>query len=345
MNNPIGIEGFDFLEYSSEDAKHLHSLFHKLGMRKTGQHKKRKIALYEQNDVKFLVNEDSDSFAAEFRKSHGPSVCAMGWKVTNAQVAFEKAVANGARPYKGKDTGPAVKAIPAVYGIGDSLIYFVDAEGSKSLYGESFNAFQDEPVQEKGLIRIDHLTNNVPRGEMQKWCDFYRNIFNFEEVRYFDIKGTKTGLISKVMVSPGFKVMIPINEPSDTKSQIQEYLDEYKGSGIQHIAFLTPEIIPTIAELTKAGIVFLDAPPGTYYEELKKRVPPIREDEKELQKLSILGDGDKEGYILQIFTKNAIGPIFYEFIQREKHMGFGDGNFQALFDAIERDQVKRGYIK
>lgn len=342
QENPIGIEGMSFLEYTSAKPQDLKDLFKRMGFTHTGSHKSQKISFYEQNECVFLLNEEPGSFAEKFHKSHGPSICSMGWKVKNAQKAFELAVSRGAKPYEGKDVGPGGKKMPAVYGIGDSLIYFVE---NRFEFRDGYKPTGNPAVASKGLLKIDHLTNNVPKGEMDKWCEFYEKIFNFKNVRYFDIKGTKTGLISKVMVSPGYKVMIPINEPSDGKSQIQEYLDEYHGSGIQHVAFLVANAIHTTEEMNKDDIAFLDSPPSTYYEALKGRLPLLWEEPKKLESLSLLADGDEAGYIVQIFTKNMIGPIFFELIQRENHWGFGNGNFQALFDAIERDQIKRGYLK
>ncbi|MCB0351020.1 MAG: 4-hydroxyphenylpyruvate dioxygenase, partial [Bdellovibrionales bacterium] len=230
--------------------------------------------------------------------------------------------------------------------IGDSVVYFIDGYGSADQY-KVFDADFDLTTREKvpgfGLTVIDHLTNNVPKGEMQQWCDFYQKIFNFREVRYFDIKGKATGLYSKVMRSPCDKIIIPINEPAGQKSQIQEYLDEYKGSGIQHIALLTNDIIKTVRELRGSGIEFLTVP-DTYYEAVPTRMPNVTEDLDQLQELKILVDGDEEGYLLQIFSQTVIGPIFYEIIQRKNHSGFGEGNFQALFDSIEEDQRRRGYL-
>lgn len=339
VENPVGIEGMAFLEYASPRPEALRDLFRRLGFTRTAKHKNRKVEFFEQNECVFLLNEESGSFAESFHRAHGPSACAMGWKVKNAEWAFKTAVERGARPFEGKN---GTVPFPAIYGIGNSLIYFVD---NKFELRNHFRPTNETPVPQKGFLKIDHLTNNVPQGEMDKWCDFYAKIFNFQNVRYFDIKGLKTGLISKVMVSPGYKVLIPINESSDAKSQINEYLEEYKGSGIQHVAFLVSNAIHTVEELNKDKVTFLDAPPDTYYEALPSRLPLLWEDRAKLQSLSILADGDEAGYLLQIFTKNMIGPIFFEIIQREDHWGFGNGNFQALFDAIERDQMKRGYLK
>ncbi|MGZ3733505.1 MAG: 4-hydroxyphenylpyruvate dioxygenase, partial [Bdellovibrionota bacterium] len=328
QENPIGIEGMAFLEYASPKPEALTELFQRMGFTRIAKHKTNKVDYFEQNECVFLLNRQSGSFAENFHKAHGPSACSMGWRVTNAQKAFDLAVKRGARPFEGTGTVP----FPAVYGIGDSLIYFVD---NTFKLKDQFTATHETPVPQKGFIRIDHLTNNVPQGEMDKWCGFYEKIFNFKNVRYFDIKGLKTGLISKVMVSPGYKVLIPINESSDAKSQINEYLEEYKGSGIQHVAFLVSNAIHTTQELMKDKISFLDAPPDSYYEVLKQRLPLLWEETGKLQSLALLADGDEAGYLVQIFTKNMIGPIFFEVIQRENHWGFGNGNFQALFDAIE----------
>jgi len=337
--NPIGIEGMAFLEYTSAKPEALRELFQRLGFSRVAKHKTLRLEYFEQNECVFLLNEEAGSFAESFHKAHGPSACSMGWRVTNSKRAFELAVSRGARPFEGKN---GAVPFPAVYGIGDSLIYFVD---NKFELRNLFKPTHEAPVPQKGLLKIDHLTNNVPQGEMDKWCDFYSKIFDFKNVRYFDIKGLKTGLISKVMVSPGYKVLIPINESSDAKSQINEYLEEYKGAGIQHVAFLSANAIHTVEELNKEKVSFLDAPPDTYYEVLGQRLPLLWEERAKLQSLSLLADGDEAGYLIQIFTKNMIGPIFFEIIQRENHWGFGNGNFQALFDAIERDQMKRGYLK
>ncbi len=339
QENPIGIEGMAFLEYTSPNPPALRELFRRLGFTRSAKHKSMKLDYYEQNDCVFLLNQQPGAFAESFHQAHGPSACSMGWQVKNAEKAFALAVERGAKPFTGKNGSVP---FPAVYGIGDSLIYFVD---NKFKLRNDFQQTHETPVPQKGLLKIDHLTNNVPQGEMDKWCDFYAKIFNFKNVRYFDIKGLKTGLISKVMVSPGYKVLIPINESSDAKSQINEYLEEYKGSGIQHVAFLVSNAIHTVEELNKEKVSFLDAPPDTYYEMLSSRLPLLWEDKAKLQSLSLLADGDEAGYLIQIFTKNMIGPIFFEIIQRENHWGFGNGNFQALFDAIERDQMKRGYLK
>lgn len=342
LENPVGLDGMEFIEYATPEPEKLEKLFHQMGFQKIGTHKHKKVSLYAQGGIHFILNHETDSFAQKFSHQHGPSVCATGFRVKNAEKAFEAAVARGAKPC------PASKhhSFPAVYGIGDSVIYFIDqyaqAEAYK-VYEPDFNLTTRETIPGAGLLVIDHLTNNVPKGEMQVWCEFYEKIFNFRETRYFDIKGKQTGLYSKVMKSPCQKIIIPINEPTGQKSQIQEYLDEYHGSGIQHIALLTSDIIATVRILKKNGIEFLETP-DTYYDLLLKRLPDITEDMDQLQELRILADGDEEGYLLQIFSKTVIGPIFYEIIQRKNHAGFGEGNFQALFDAIEEDQRRRGYL-
>jgi 4-hydroxyphenylpyruvate dioxygenase len=340
--NPVGLNGMDFIEYCGPKAPELAELFLRLGMKQVAQHKSKKIKLFKQGDIQFFLNEEPTGFAADFGKAHGPSICSTGFRVKNSNQAFATAVERGAKPYT-QETHKSFGA-PTIYGIGDSLIYFIDDAWIEKIYKSEFN-ITPNPTEHpgKGLYVIDHLTNNVPVGEMQKWCDFYEKVFNFKERRYFDIKGAKTGLISKVMRSPCGKITIPINEPTDNKSQIQEYLEEYDGSGIQHVALSTEDICSSIAQLRKDGIPVLDIP-STYYEMIPGRLPQVTEDIEELKKLQILVDGDPEGYLLQLFTKNLIGPIFFEFIQRKNHYGFGEGNFQALFEAIERDQAQRGVL-
>lgn len=341
--NPIGLDGMEFIEYATPDLPKMEAVFKSLGFAKMGRHKHKNVSLYSQGRINFILNAEKDSFADAFKNIHGPSACATGFRVKNAEKAFELTLANGARPC------PASKhhSFPAIYGIGNSVIYFVDQYNHRDplhSFKEDFNLEKDQTHVGVGLDVVDHLTNNVPSGSMQEWCDFYEKIFNFKERRYFDIKGKSTGLVSKVMMSPCRKIIIPINEPAGQKSQIQEYLDEYKGSGIQHIALSTTDIIGVVQALRKNGIHFLETP-DTYYAKLPSRMPNVTEDLDQLKELKILADGDSKGYLLQIFTQTVIGPIFYEIIQRKNHDGFGEGNFQALFDAIEEDQRRRGYLK
>jgi len=342
-HNPIGLDGIEFLEYTSSEVSGLHGLFQSFGFEKVAHHKTKKVELLRQGDINFLISQEPNTFASQFTQGHGPSICAMGVRVKNAEHAFQESVKRGAKPYEG-DRKLLLGDYPAIYGIGDSLIYFIDRYGADNIWDQEYN-FEDgkRNVVGKGYLRIDHLTNNVPAGEMQKWCDFYEKIFGFKERRYFDIRGAKTGLVSKVMMSPCKKIIIPINEPTDGKSQIQEYLEEYKGSGIQHVALLTSDIISSVGAVKQSGVEFLGVP-DSYYTMVPDRVPNVSEPMKRLQDLKILVDGDEQGYLLQIFTKNVIGPIFFEVIQRKNHDGFGEGNFQALFDAIERDQMERGVL-
>lgn len=342
-NNPVGLDGMEFIEYAGPDASLFRNLFANLGMVEVAKHKTKKITLFRQNDINFLLNEEAGNFADAFQKSHGPSVCSTGFRVEDARKAFEVAVERGAKPYLVEDQ----KSLPwpTIYGIGDSLVYFVDQYGAKgNIYDNEFEyVVEDKNPKGNGFLLIDHMTNNVPKGELDLWARFYEDVFNFKEIRFFDIKGSATGLLSRAMRSPCGKITIPINEPTEDKSQIQEYLDEYKGSGIQHIALLTEDICSSVKTIKDNGIPTLDVP-ETYYEVLQDRVPNITEDMTTLKNLRLLADGDEEGYLLQIFTQNTIGPIFYEFIQRKNHWGFGEGNFQALFEAIERDQRRRGVL-
>lgn len=343
--NPVGLLGLEFIEYTAPDVKILETVFAQLGMKEVAKHRTHKLRLFRQDRINFVLNETVDSFAAQFRQMHGASICSTGFRVKDAKAAFEESVRRGARPYEGSLAAKSGWNLPAVYGIGDSLIYFVDGERNGKVYDDHFTYTTDDRVPKgRGMLVIDHLTNNVPKGEMQKWCDFYTKIFGFEERRFFDIRGKATGLLSKVMKSPCETFSIPINEPTESKSQIQEYLDEYHGSGIQHIAFLTEDILSGVNELRASGLQFLAAPPTTYYDKLPTRLPKLAETPKQLQALGVLADGDENGYLLQIFTQNQLGPIFYEIIQRRGHDGFGDGNFQALFDAMEEDQRRRGVL-
>ena len=346
MPNPLELDGIEFIEFAGPDVAALEAFCKRHGLVRVARHKAAPVQLWRQNDVNFLINDTTDSHPAKFKGEHGPSACAMGFRVKDARKAFETAVKRGARPFEGDAKAKGGWDLPAIYGIGDALVYFVDRYGAKgNVYDGAFNYESPDHVPNGvGLSVIDHMTNNVPAGEMQKWCDFYTNVFGFQERRYFDIKGKTTGLFSKVMKSPCGKFSIPINEPQDPKSQIQEYLDEYKGSGIQHIALLTDDIIDSSARLRKLGVEFLAPPPNAYYDKILQRVPGVAEPIKMLQELALLADGDQEGYLLQIFTKNQVGPVFVEIIQRRKHEGFGDGNFQALFDAMEEDQRARGVI-
>ena len=346
--NPAGTDGFEFVEYTAEDTAELDALFRRLGFRAAGRHRSKRVTHYRQGDINFIVNAEPESFAQSFARVHGPSACAMAFRVKNAGEAFDRALATGAKPYKGH-VGPMELNIPAVKGIGDSLIYLVDRYGDQSIYDVDFEALETEEGAEGdcGLTYVDHLTHNVYRGRMDLWAGFYETIFNFRELRYFDIEGKLTGLHSRAMTSPCGKIRIPINESADDKSQIEEYLQAYKGEGIQHIALGTDDIYATVEALKGRGVEFMDPPPDAYYDRLEDRVPGHGEDLARLKQNGILLDGAPTkggGILLQIFTGLAIGPIFFEIIQRKGDEGFGEGNFQALFESMEEDQIRRGVL-
>jgi 4-hydroxyphenylpyruvate dioxygenase len=346
--NPMGIDGFEFVEYSAPDPALLHDLFRRLGFTAVARHKTRNVTLYRQNDCSFLVNEEPGGFAMDFAVAHGPGAPGFAIRVKDAGKAYERALSLGAKPVEHKPETLAL-SVPAIEGIGGAALYLVDRYGDKgSVYDAEFEPIPgvDQHPKGAGLDFIDHLTHNVHYGNMGQWADYYERLFNFREIRYFDIKGSKTGLVSKAMTSPDGKVRIPLNESSDEKSQIVEYLNEYNGEGIQHIALFTDDIYVTVEKLRANGVPFLDTP-DAYYEMVDERVPDHGEDLKRMQKNKLLIDADpetKKRLLLQIFTKTVIGPLFFEIIQRKGNEGFGEGNFKALFEAIERDQEKRGVI-
>jgi 4-hydroxyphenylpyruvate dioxygenase len=345
--NPMGIDGFEFVEFSAPDARQLHALFKQMGFSAVSRHRSLAITRYQQGGVNFLVNEQPNSFAAAFAQAHGPSACGFAIRVNDAAAAYSRALSNGGEAIVAADLR-AVQA-PVIKGIGDCMLYLVDQYGTKGdAYAADFVPLPEAPINPVGFgtTFIDHLTHNLYFGNMQKWSDYYERIFNFREIRYFDIKGAKTGLVSKAMTAPDNMVRIPLNESSDPKSQINEYLDEYKGEGIQHIALFTDDIYSTVEAMRAQGVQFLDTP-DTYYSVIDVRVPNHGEDVERMRRNKILIDADKETKtqrLLQIFTKTNIGPIFFEVIQRKGNEGFGEGNFQALFEAIERDQEVRGVL-
>src|SRR5579871_5593417 len=342
--NPMGTDGFEFVEYTAPDPQLLRTLFERLGFPVVARHRSKNVTLHRQGDVNFIINAEKDSFAQSFAREHGPSACAMAFRVKDAAFAYRRALELGAKP--GPQTaGPMELNIPCIEGIGGSLIYLVDLYGERSIYDVDF---RPEPrsagSQDPGLFVIDHLTHNVMRGRMDVWAGFYEKLFNFREVRYFDIEGKQTGLLSRAMTSPCGKIRIPINESQDDKSQIEEYLSAYGGEGIQHIALSSQGIYRTVDALRGRGIEFQDTP-DSYYEGVGRRVTGHREDLAELERRRILIDGSVEsGILLQIFTKNVIGPIFFEIIERKGNEGFGEGNFRALFESIELDQMRRGVL-
>ena len=358
-DNPMGTDGFEFIEYAAPDPVALGALFEQMGFTAIARHRHKDVTLYRQGEINFIINAEQDSFAQRFARQHGPSICAIAFRVNDAAYAYKRALELGAWGFDNK-TGPMELNIPAIKGIGDSLIYFVDrwhgkagleggAIGNISIYDVDFIAIPGavaNPVG-NGLTYIDHLTHNVHRGRMKEWAEFYENLFGFREIRYFDIEGKLTGLKSKAMTSPCGKIRIPINESSDDKSQIAEYLDLYHGEGIQHIALGTDNIYSTI-ESMKKSVVFQDTI-ETYYDLVDRRLPEHGENLAELRRLRILIDGNSNAtsreLLLQIFTQTVIGPIFFEIIQRKGDQGFGEGNFRALFESIELDQIKRGVLK
>ncbi len=344
FDNPMGTDGFEFVEYTAPDPELLRRLFGRMGFPVSARHRSKDVTLHRQGDINFVINAEPGGFGQQFARAHGPSACAMAFRVKDAAYALKRAVDLGARTVE-TSVGPMELRIPAIEGIGGSLIYLVDRYGDRTIYDVDFVPVSDAPTARgAGLALIDHLTHNVGRGHMDKWAGFYERLFNFREIRYFDIEGRKTGLFSRAMTSPCGKIRIPINESQDDKSQIEEYLREYRGEGIQHIALSTDDIYATVDALRASGVEFQDTP-DTYYEGVDARVAGHRESLQRMKDRRILIDGSaSDGILLQIFTKNAIGPIFFEIIQRKGNEGFGEGNFRALFESIELDQERRGVI-
>ncbi|HTC16503.1 MAG TPA: 4-hydroxyphenylpyruvate dioxygenase [Steroidobacteraceae bacterium] len=343
--NPMGTDGFEFVEYTAPDPQLLRTLFERLGFPAVAQHRSKNVTLHRQGGINFIINAEPQSFAQAFARVHGPSACAMAFRVRDAARAYARALELGAKPGP-QSAGPMELNIPCIEGIGGSLIYLVDLYGERSIYDVDFRPLTPAPAQPAGLTLIDHLTHNVGRGRMDVWAGFYEKLFNFREIRYFDIEGQHTGLLSRAMTSACGKIRIPINESQDDKSQIEEYLREYHGEGIQHIALATEDIYRTVDVLRGHGVAFQDSP-ESYYAGVDARVAGHREPLEELRRRRILIDGNPhkgEGVLLQIFTQNVIGPIFFEIIQRKGNEGFGEGNFRALFESIEQDQIRRGVI-
>jgi 4-hydroxyphenylpyruvate dioxygenase len=345
-DNPMGTDGFEFVEYTAPDPQLLRTLFERLGFPVVARHRSKNVTLHRQGEINFLINAEPASFAQAFARVHGPSACAMAFRVRDAAGAYRRALELGAKPGP-QSAGPMELNIPCIEGIGGSLIYLVDLYGERSIYDVDFRPVAaGAPAEAAGLTVIDHLTHNVGRGRMDVWAGFYEKLFNFREIRYFDIEGKLTGLVSRAMTSPCGKIRIPINESQDDKSQIEEYLREYRGEGIQHIALASGDIYRTVDVLRRQGVAFQDTP-ESYYEGIAARVPGHGESLAELRSRRILIDGNPargEGLLLQIFTQNVIGPIFFEIIQRKGNEGFGEGNFKALFESIEQDQIRRGVI-
>jgi len=346
--NPLGMDGIDFIEIATPEPEQLAQILRDFGFSRLMRHERQAIDYWRQHDIHVLVNAEPGSHALTFMAAHGPCVAAMGWRVLNAHQAHADALKRGARPAPRSDYARHGEAVPALVGIGDSLIYLIDDRGP-ALDDDRWRRMGFVPLAAPeiapghGFLVIDHLTNNVVKGTMKPLVDFYKDVFGFTEVRTFDIRGKKTGLTSYALRSPCGHFCIPINEGSEDKSQIEEYLREYRGPGIQHIAFLTRHLLDSLQAMRGSSVATLDIDPE-YYRTVFDRVPNVSEDHKTIEDLQVLVDGDDKGYLLQIFTKNLLGPIFIEMIQRKNHLSFGEGNFGALFRSIERDQEERGTL-
>jgi 4-hydroxyphenylpyruvate dioxygenase len=355
--NPLGTDGFEFIEYAAPEPAAMAAVFERMGFAAIARHRHKDVTLYRQGEINFILNAEPDSFAQRFARQHGPSVCAIAFRVQDAAQAYRRATGLGAWGFANQ-AGPGELNIPAIKGVGDSLIYFVDRWRGKNgarpgdignigFYDVDFEALPNASLQHEGvgLLYIDHLTHNVHRGRMKEWAEFYERIFNFREIRYFDIEGQVTGVKSRALTSPCGRIRIPINEEGNEKrGQITEYLDTYRGEGIQHIAMAARDLAASVDALRAAGVKLLDTP-DTYYELVDQRIPGHGENVAELRKRRILVDGRAGELLLQIFSENQLGPIFFEFIQRKGDEGFGEGNFKALFESMELDQMRRGVLK
>jgi 4-hydroxyphenylpyruvate dioxygenase len=351
FDNPMGLLGFEFVEFAAPVSGVLEPAFEKLGFTLVARHRSKDVLLYRQGDINFIVNREPKSLAAYFAAEHGPSACGLAFRVRDSHKAYERALALGAQPVE-IPTGPMELRLPAIKGIGGAPLYLIDRfEDGRSIYDIDFEFLDgvDRHPVGHGLTTVDHLTHNVYRGRMAFWSDFYERLFNFREIRYFDIQGEYTGLTSKAMTAPDGRIRIPLNEESKKGSgQIEEFLMQFNGEGIQHIALLTDDLAATIDKLSLAGVPLMDPPNDVYYEMLEERLPGHGQAVPELKTRGILLDGSTEGgkprLLLQIFSKAVLGPVFFEFIQRKGDDGFGEGNFKALFESIERDQVRRGVL-
>ena len=351
FENPMGLDGFEFVEFAAPDPTVLENAFALLGFSEVAKHRSKDVTLWRQGNINFIINNEPNSPAYYFAREHGPCACGMAFRVKDAHKAYARALEQGAQPVE-IQTGPMELRLPAIKGIGGATVYLIDRyEEGTSIYDIDFNFIEgvDRHPKGCGFDVIDHLTHNVYRGRMEYWADYYEKLFNFREIRYFDIKGEYTGLLSKAMTAPDGKIRIPLNEEASKGiGQIEEYLMDFNGEGIQHIAFSCDNLIECWDRLQKQGIEFMTAPPAAYYEMLEERLPGHGEPIDELQPRGILLDGTTDGdeprLLLQIFSANMVGPTFFEFIQRKQDEGFGEGNFKALFESIERDQVARGIV-
>jgi 4-hydroxyphenylpyruvate dioxygenase len=350
FDNPMGLDGFEFIEFSAPDKNIIEPVFEGLGFSKVAVHRSKDVSLWRQGRINLVLNHEARSPAAYYAEEHGASACGMAFRVRDAQHAYTRAIALGAQPVE-VPCGPMELKLPAIRGIGGAILYLIDRyEDGASIYDIDFRFLPDVPrrPEGRGLLDIDHLTHNVYRGRMSYWARYYERLFNFREIRYFDIKGEHTGLQSRAMSAPDGKIRIPLNEERSGNGQIEEFLMAYNGEGIQHIAFSCENLLDTWDRLASAGVRFMTPPPDTYYEMLEERLPAHGEPVAELQRRGILLDGSTDTgdarLLLQIFSENMVGPIFFEFIQRKRDEGFGEGNFRALFESIERDQVRRGVL-
>ncbi|MEJ2090063.1 MAG: 4-hydroxyphenylpyruvate dioxygenase, partial [Gammaproteobacteria bacterium] len=331
----------------------LEPVFEMLGFERVAEHRSKSVHLWRQADVNFVVNYEPRSLAAYYAEEHGASACGLAFRVHDAHQAYDRAVDLGAQPLD-VPTGPMELRLPAIRGIGGAPLYLIDRyEDGSSIYDIDFNYLPgvDRRPVGAGLSVIDHLTHNVYRGRMDFWAGFYQKYFNFEEIRHFDIRGQQTGLKSRAMTAPDGKIRIPLNEEArggNADGQIEEFLMAYNGEGIQHIAFACEDLPATIDGLRARGVPLMTPPPDAYYEMLEERLPGHGEPVDELKARGILLDGCTEDgevrLLLQIFSETLIGPIFFEFIERKRDEGFGEGNFQALFESMERDQMRRGVL-
>ncbi len=350
FDNPMGLDGFEFVEYAAPERGVLEPVFEMLGFTHVATHRSKQVDLWRQGDINFVINYQPGSPAYFHAREHGPSACGMAFRVRDAAAAYQRAIDLGAQPID-IPVGPMELKLPAIRGIGGAILYLIDRyqEGS-SIYDIDFvhlDGVERHPVG-CGFDVIDHLTHNVYRGRMDYWAKYYERLFNFREIRFFDIKGEYTGLKSRAMTAPDGKIRIPLNEEGGSGGQIEEYLMQYNGEGIQHIAFSCADLPACWDRLKERGIPFMTAPPDTYYEMLEQRLPGHGEPVEELQSRGILLDGSTDGdsprLLLQIFSETLVGPIFFEFIERKEDEGFGEGNFQALFESMERDQLRRGVL-
>ncbi|MCP4414420.1 MAG: 4-hydroxyphenylpyruvate dioxygenase [Gammaproteobacteria bacterium] len=351
FENPLGLNGFEFVEFASPTPGVLEPVFEMLGFSAVARHRSKNVTLYRQGDINFILNEEENCYASYFAEEHGPCACGMAFRVKDSHQAYQYALDNGAQPIE-IPTGPMELRLPAIKGIGGAPLYLIDRfEKGKSIYDIDFEFFDnvDRHPEGCGFTEIDHLTHNVYRGRMEFWGSFYEKIFNFREIRYFDIKGEYTGLLSRAMTAPDGKIRIPLNEEaSQGVGQIEEFLMEYNGEGIQHVALLCDDLINCWDALKAKNIPFMTAPPEAYYQMLDDRLPGHGESPDLLQSRGILLDGSTEEgdnrLLLQIFSEKMVGPVFFEFIERKGDDGFGEGNFKALFESMERDQLARGAI-